>query len=320
MDTIDKRMSTATLDETLSIALQHDDPDMVSGHSPVDERDALVALLKIYDLWLAPIDTLGPSARYQNHPRIAALKAELEERFLDDLERRRPAQVLPADPRAALRRIAHKADDSTYDWVASSATWEQLLTFLAIEGGPDGGFDDLVAICQVGVRGPAKVVLGANYWDEMGCGEPSDVHTVLHDRLLQALSLPAIPRTGLPEAGLARSALNGLLATNRWLQPEMIGALGLLELQAGQRCRRVIRALQRLDAPADAFPFYAEHAATDPRHGKEWLDGAVGPLVDEHPDWGQRIVRGAAWRAAADTRLFCELRRLLIERDERAYA
>lgn len=44
------RLSTATLNETLSIALQHDDPGMVSGRSPVDERDALVALLQIYDL------------------------------------------------------------------------------------------------------------------------------------------------------------------------------------------------------------------------------------------------------------------------------
>jgi hypothetical protein len=39
---------------------------------------------------------------------------------------------------------------SVYDWLAVSPTaptWE----FLALEGGPDADFDDLVAICQIGL-------------------------------------------------------------------------------------------------------------------------------------------------------------------------
>ena len=84
----------------------------------------------------------------------------------------------------------------------------------------------------------------------------------------------------------------------------MIGALGLLELQAGPRCRRVVTALRRLDAPADAFPFYEEHASADPRHGKDWLDRGVGALVEAVPDWGPRIVRGARWRSEINRRLF----------------
>jgi hypothetical protein len=183
--------------------------------------------------------------------------------------------------------------------------------FLAVEGGPDGGFDDLVSLCQVGIQGSAKVVLGANYWDEMGRGDVAAVHTVLHDRLVAAVELPVIPRAALPLSALYRTALNGLLGTNRWLQLEMIGALGLLELQAGPRCRRVLRALERLGAPADAFPFYEEHAVADPVHGKEWLEGAVRPLVAEHAEWGPRIVRGALWRSEANRRLFTELRNLL---------
>mgnify|MGYP002140146630 CR=1 FL=1 len=49
-------------------------------------------------------------------------------------------------------------------------------------------------------------------------------------------------------------------------------------------------ALDRLDAPTEAAPFYAEHAGTDPRHGKEWLDAALVPLADAHPDWAPRFV------------------------------
>src|SRR5206468_3416330 len=105
----------------------------------------------------------------------------------------------------------------------------QLMVFLAVEGGPDAVFDDLVALCQVGIRGIAKVTLGANYWDEMGRGDAAEVHTLLHDQLIEAVELPVIPREELPVTALRRMALNGLLATNRWLQPEMVGALGLLE-------------------------------------------------------------------------------------------
>ncbi|MGZ5938088.1 MAG: hypothetical protein ACXWLK_11895, partial [Rhizomicrobium sp.] len=47
---------------------------------------------------------------------------------------------------------------------------------------------------------------------------------------------------------------------------------------AGPRCRRVVAALHRLDAPPGAFPFYEEHATADPRHGKDWLDRGVSSL------------------------------------------
>src|SRR5665811_1373923 len=112
----------------------------------------------------------------------------------------------------------------------------------------------------------------------MGDGDPDGVHTTLHQRLVAAIDMPSVPRAEQPVEALERVALNGLLATNRWLQPEMLGALGLLELQAGPRCRLVLQGFDRLGAPAAAYPFYAEHAEVDPRHGP-------------------RIVRGAWWRS-----------------------
>src|SRR4030095_16461329 len=103
-----------------------------------------------------------------------------------------------------------------------------------------------------------KVALCANYWYEMGRGELDHVHTVLHDDLVDAIEMPDVPRHELPVSALERKAIGGLLVTNRYLQPEAIGAFGLIELQAGPRCRAVVRALTRLDAPAGSFPFYQE--------------------------------------------------------------
>jgi pyrroloquinoline quinone (PQQ) biosynthesis protein C len=160
-----------------------------------------------------------------------------------------------------------------------------------------------VAACQIGLDGDAKLELARNYWDEMGNGSLDAVHTELHRRLAAALGLHAVPRSEQPIQALERAALGSVLATNRHLQPETVGALGLIELQAGPRCRRVVKALRRLDAPADAFPFYEEHAVADPRHGKDWLDHAVATLAED-PEWASGMVRGARWRSLVNRRFF----------------
>ncbi|MBV8979795.1 MAG: iron-containing redox enzyme family protein [Acidimicrobiia bacterium] len=304
-----------SLTQRLEDALDRGSFEEVGACEPKGEGDRLCALLTIYDLWMEPIDRVADRVRFQNHPAIAEVKNRLEQPFIESLDELSAwAPATPTDLCADLRRIARGTDDSIYEWVATSADWDQLIDFLTIEGGPDALFDDLVALCQVGIRGLPKVTLGANYWDEMGQGDPAKVHTVLHEHLVDAVDLRAIPREELPVPALRRNALNGLLATNRWLQPEMVGALGLLELQAGPRCRQVVRGLRRLGAPSGAFPFYEEHAHVDPLHGKAWLDDAVRPLVEAHPGWAARIKRGALWRAAVNDRFFVHVHRSLGER------
>ena len=89
----------------------------------------------------------------------------------------------------------------------------------------------------------------------------------------------------------------------------MLGALGLIELQAGPRCRKVVAALERVGAPQAAFPFYTEHATVDPRHGKDWLDNAILPTVESRPEWAPRILRGALWRSSVNAAFFTGLHR-----------
>ena len=289
----------------------------------VDLRDVLITLLEIYDLWMAPLQVVGARAQHQNDPAVVQLKRHLEEAlrarldsFLDadaDSDPSRLGEGLPAA--AAMRRIA--AVDlvpSVYEWLAEEASFDELVEFVTLEGGPDAGFDDLVAVCQVGLRGLPKLALAANYWDEMGRGELDEVHTVLHDRLVAAVEMQHVAREDLPVEALERMALGGYLATNRVLQPEMLGALGLLEMQAGPRCRKVVHALERLDAPAGALPFYEEHARADPLHGRDWLERAVEPL-DQESGWGERIVTGARWRSSVNRRFFDAMARRFVDGD-----
>jgi hypothetical protein len=297
--TLSLRLDAALLEGGSALDALHD-------AEPVDDRDALLALLTIHDLHTAPIDRLGEKVRWQHHPAVAALKCRLEERFVARLEAddADAGWDLPDDAVAAMRRIARRdLVPDVYEWVADEAPLDDLVEYLSLEGGPDGGFDDLVAACQIGLSGEPKLELARNYWDEMGNGTLSAVHTQLHHDLGRALGLRSIPRHELPMEALERGAVGSLLATNRWFQPEMVGALGLLELQAGARCRKVVTGLERVGAPSGAFPFYTEHAEVDPRHGKDWLDNAIAHLAADEA-WAAGIVRGARWRSVTNARFF----------------
>ncbi|MGH9263259.1 MAG: iron-containing redox enzyme family protein [Acidimicrobiales bacterium] len=288
--------------------------------APHDWRDLLLSLSSIHDLHTAPLDELGGAERFQHHPVIAGLKWELEEAFLAELARLDAAGGwdLPDGAAAAMRAIGvRELVPEIYEWLAGEADGDEIVQFLSIEGGPDGGFDDLVAACQIGLDGRPKLELARNYWDEMGNGSLARVHTELHRKLTGSLGLSCPPREEQAVAALERSVLTGVLATNRWLQPELLGALGLLELQAGPRCRKVVAALERIGAGEEALDFYVEHATVDPRHGRDWVDNAVVPLEGDER-WARGIVRGARWRSIVNAGFFAAMARTFISEQRQA--
>jgi hypothetical protein len=287
---------------------------------PLDWRDLLLTLSVIHDLHTAPLDRLQGGERFQHHPAVAALKWRLEDELVAELVRRDEAIAwrLPGTAAASMRAIAARGlVPEVYCWLAEEADRDEIVEFLSIEGGPDGGFDDLVAACQIGLDGGPKLELAQNFWDEMGNGSAARVHTELHRKLSRALGLSCPPRDRQPAAALERSVVTGLLATNRRLQPEMLGALGLLELQAGPRCRKVVAALERIGAGDDALDFYVEHSTVDPRHGKDWVDKAVAPF-DGDARWAAGIVRGARWRSIVNAGFFAAMADTFLLRRRRA--
>ena len=71
----------------------------------------------------------------------------------------------------------------------------------------------------------------------------------------------------------------------------------------------------------DGLPWVAraqeEHDSfAEALHGRDWVDKAIAPLVDAHPEWGARIVKGAWWRSAINLRFFEALRVQLSAREE----
>ncbi|MGH9073500.1 MAG: iron-containing redox enzyme family protein [Acidimicrobiales bacterium] len=279
--------------------------DELAEAEPFDSRDGALALARIHDLFVAPLDSVRDAVVHQHHPTVVALKGRLEAALLDRVapaSRRGAPEDAPAVE--AIRAIAARdLVPPVYRWVADIAGWAELRSFLEVEGGPDGGFDDLVAIGQIGLAGEPKLEMARNYWDELGRGSPAAVHTGLQHRMAAAVGLGSTARALLPLEALDRSLLSTTFATNRRLQPELVGALGLIELQAGPRCRKVVRGMHRLGAGEDAVAFYQEHADADPWHGKAWLDRVVRPLSAD-PWWAAGMVKGARYRSAANAAFF----------------
>src|ERR1039458_4048679 len=118
--------ASPTLDSRLRSALM-DGPDALDtlvGAAAVDRRDSVLALLRIHDLHLAPLEDLAGRVRWQQHPAIADLKWRLEWTFLEsvrafDAER---TWTLPTDPVRALRMIAQvDRVPAVYEWLADQA-------------------------------------------------------------------------------------------------------------------------------------------------------------------------------------------------------
>src|SRR3954471_3159567 len=211
MTTTSVASATPLADTLAAVLRQSDDSALIplTDAAPHSARDRFTTLLAIYALHTAPLDEVGEAARFQHHPVIAGLKQRCEQAWLEELTAiELPDGIDTSDPIGAMRALAARDRlPAVYKWLARSASWDEVVTFLALEGGPDAGFDDLVAACQVGLFGSPKMELATNYWDEMGNGDPDAVHTTLHDRLVDAIRKPRIPLAEQPVSGLSRPGL-----------------------------------------------------------------------------------------------------------------
>ena len=203
--------TTDRLDPRLRAALRHGPEALQAlvGAGPSDHRDGVLALLRIHDLHLSPLASVSGTVRWQSpscrrRSQMAARRSVHEAaphpgRFPQLESASRCCSGCP-------NRRSHRQIPRIYEWLADHSSSRELIHFIALEGGPDGGFDDLVAICQIGLKGEAKLELARNYWDEMGRGHLADVHTELHKDLTSALDLQPIPRRQQPLESLERPA------------------------------------------------------------------------------------------------------------------
>jgi hypothetical protein len=193
--------------------------------------------------------------------------------------------------------------DPLFDWLAATASLEQMKWFLTQEAAGEAGFDDLVALTQVKLPNRPKLELARNYWDEMGRGSIAGMHGPMLDRTVAGLDLhPTI--NGTLWQSLCLANLMTALATTRRYTYQSIGALGVVELTAPTRVACVDAGLKRLGCAPEQRKYFALHAHLDIEHSAAWNAEALVPLVSESPECARFIAEGALMRLICGEQCF----------------
>jgi len=209
-----------------------------------------------------------------------------------------------------LREHGPGQGDPLFDFLADEADLAQMRWFLAQELAGEAGFDDLVALTQLKMPERPKLELARNYWDEMGRGRSEGMHGPMLSRLASALEVPHPGIDAVWEALALSNLLVGLACNRRyaWLS---VGALGVVELTAPDRARKVDAGLRRLGVGGKARLYFALHSTLDRQHSEAWNREVLAPLVREDSSRAVLLAEGALLRLRAGARCFERYRREL---------
>ncbi|MFY1619220.1 iron-containing redox enzyme family protein [Micromonospora sp. WMMD736] len=188
------------------------------------------------------------------------------------------------------------------DFINHRASSADLRTYVIQESLVDGRFDDLLAMMQVGTSGAAKMEIAENFWDEMGNGNPAEVHTHLFNKIYDVFD---ISDEELESAMTANDLLAGnlavLLCRYRQFYPEAVGFLGMTEWLVPDRFQNVVRAWERLGLPEVGITYHRLHITIDSKHAAGWFHNIVVP-ASESPQMRRGIARGSLWRMNSSAR------------------
>src|SRR5262245_40442070 len=235
---------------------------------------------------------------------LAAETARIEPGLLD----RAPAA--PAAYLTWLKNLArqHRVFKHPYyrDFIRNYATEADLRNYVIQESVVDGRFDDLLAMMQVGTRGDAKMEIANNFWDEMGNGNPADVHTDLFNKIFEVFGItPEEMEQGLSANALLNGNLAVLLCRYRAFYPEAVGFLGMTEWLVPDRFVQVVHAWERLGLPDVGITYHRLHITVDSKHAAGWFHNIVIPAAGS-PAMREGIARGALMRLNSSARYLDE--------------
>jgi hypothetical protein len=192
------------------------------------------------------------------------------------------------------------------DFIRNHATREDLRNYVIQESVVDGRFDDLLAMMQVGSSGDAKMEIAGNFWDEMGNGNPDQVHTCLFNKIFEVFDITDSElEQGLTANALLSGNLAVLLCRYRHLYPEAVGFLGMTEWLVPDRFVQVVHAWNRLGLPDVGIVYHRLHIRVDSQHAAGWFHNVVVPAARSET-MRRGIARGTLLRLNSSVRYLDE--------------
>lgn len=152
--------------------------------------------------------------------------------------------------------------------------------------------------------------IGSNYWDELGQGDASQMHTHLFSMVLQELDVTSKDvQENVTTEALRCGNLSACLSLCRPLFAQGIGYFGVTEYLAPRRFRDVVTSWHRNKLQPEGIAYHELHVSIDAVHGAGWFKRVIGPLVDKQPELAPIITEGVLLRLNSSQRFLDDLHR-----------
>jgi hypothetical protein len=129
------------------------------------------------------------------------------------------------------------------------------------------------------------------------------MHGTLLARMVSDLDLQHTIDTTVWESLALSNTMVGLATTRRYAF-QSIGALGVIELTAPERARKVGLGMQRLGMAGPTRAYFELHAVLDVAHARRWITRVIRPLIEATPDCAPFIAEGALMRLLCGERCY----------------
>jgi hypothetical protein len=280
----------------------------------IDENDeglyALHLLLnKIYAV-VTTVPKAGALTSEGSHS-LARIKLILENSFISDLNRNIetfiPAEIPNEGFFSWLREYVDShpvADHSAYtSYLADKATAADLRCYLVQESAIDASTDDFLASLLIGSPASAKMEIAANFWDEMGEGEDSQLHTQLFDNALNAFDISADETSdALTLDALVCGNLQTMLSQRRELFYQGVGYFAATEQLVPDRFIALKKGWERVGLPEEAAQYHLLHIEVDGHHTDRWYSKVIAPLAQGSEAAQRLMLLGALYRIVTSER------------------
>ena len=268
--------------------------------------DVQLALYLCYELHYRGF--AGVDAGWEWNPGLLYLRGRLEDVFLDDIRRAVGALEPDTGALAELDTLCIEPVDGSglSYFLRDEGSWEQMREYFAHRSLYHLKEGDPHAWAIPRLSGQAKASFVAVEFDEFGAGRGARVHQQLFADLLDAADLDSTYLGYLddvPAPTLAVVNLMSLFGLHRRLRGAAVGHFAATEVTSPPGSRRMVQALERLDAPEPCRAFYAEHVEADAVHEQVVRTDVVGDLVAREPELDADVVFGIRAFDVVETRL-----------------
>ncbi len=266
--------------------------------------DLQLALCMCYELHYRGFAGVDPA--WEWNPALLQLRGELERVFLAGVRRdvgpvegtaAAEMEALSVEPADGTGPSYHLRDNGT--WLQMREYFVQRSLYHLKEGDPHAW-----AIPRL--TGGAKAAFVAIEYDEYGAGQGARLHQQLFADLLAAADLDTTYLgylDAVPAESLAVVNLMSLFGLHRSLRGAALGHFASIEITSPPGSRRMVQALQRMDAPQACRRFYREHVEADAVHEHVVRTNVIGDLVAGEPALEPDVVFGMRANALLEDRL-----------------